>query len=232
MRNHNEIHNSSGSNLKDIILGGQDGLVNVLGVILGVAAATYDTRIVIIAGLAATFAESISMAAVAYTSTKAALGYYLSQLKKEEQEIQDIPKIEKREVYDIYYKKGFRGKLLNDIVKKIIGNKKVWLQTMMAEELGLLPHEYSNPEKSAFVVGFSAVIGSIIPLMPFFFLPIKTSIIVALVSAALTLFITGIIKAKLTVGNKFKSGIEMLIIGILAALSGYLVGILFSNVKF
>ena len=57
------------SALSDVILGGQDGLVNVLGVILGVAAATADTRIVLVAGLAATFAESVSMGAVAYTST-------------------------------------------------------------------------------------------------------------------------------------------------------------------
>jgi len=53
-----EEHDHTGSRLKDIILGGQDGLVNVLGVILGVAVATYDTKIVIIAGLAAAFAES------------------------------------------------------------------------------------------------------------------------------------------------------------------------------
>ena len=124
MKEHN--HDDSGKNLKDIILGGQDGLVNVLGVILGVAAATYQTKIIIIAGLAATFAESISMAAVAYTSTKAAKSYYLSQLKKEEDEIKDMPRLEKKEIYDIYYKKGFRGKLLNDIVKKITSNKKVW----------------------------------------------------------------------------------------------------------
>src|SRR5512147_261755 len=55
--------------LSDVILGGQDGLVNVLGVILGVAAATSDSRIVMVAGLAATFAESVSMGAVAFTST-------------------------------------------------------------------------------------------------------------------------------------------------------------------
>ena len=98
MKEHN--HDDFGKNLKDIILGGQDGLVNVLGVILGVAAATYQTKIIIIAGLAATFAESISMAAVAYTSTKAAKSYYLSQLKKEEDEIEDMPKLEKKEIYD------------------------------------------------------------------------------------------------------------------------------------
>ena len=60
-----------GSLLRDIILGGHDGVVNVLGLVLGVAAATADPRIILIAGLAGGFAESISMAAVAYTSTMA-----------------------------------------------------------------------------------------------------------------------------------------------------------------
>lgn len=225
-------HIHQGSNLKDIILGGQDGLVNVLGVILGVAAATFQTKIILVAGLAAAFAESISMAAVAYTSTKAALSHYFSQLKKEEKEIEETPRLERKEIYDIYYKKGFRGKILNDIVKKITSNKKVWLETMMAEELGMLPEEYSKPGKSAFIVGFSAIIGSLIPLFPFFFLSVKTSIILALILSALALFITGTIKAKLTVGNEFRSGLEMLIIGLLAALAGYLIGTLFGNLNF
>ncbi len=58
--------------LKDAILGGQDGLVNVLGIVLGVATATHEMRIIFVSSLAATFAESISMGAVVYTSTKAA----------------------------------------------------------------------------------------------------------------------------------------------------------------
>ena len=68
-------------NLRDIILGGQDGIVNVLGVVLGVSAATSDLKIIIVSGLAATFAESISMAAVAYTSTEAELSEYQKNLK-------------------------------------------------------------------------------------------------------------------------------------------------------
>src|SRR3989344_9647102 len=132
-----EAHESSyrkGSNLKDVILGGQDGLVNVLGVILAIAVATYDTKIIIIAGLAATFAESISMAAVAYTSTKAALSYCLSQIKNEEQEIKNNPTVTKKEIYDVYYKKGFKGPLLNQVIKKITSNKQVWLNTLMSEQ--------------------------------------------------------------------------------------------------
>jgi len=73
---HHDEHHLKSFNLPEIILGGQDGLVNVLGVILGVAAATVSSKIVIVAGLAATFAESISMAAVAYTSKLAEADYY------------------------------------------------------------------------------------------------------------------------------------------------------------
>jgi len=76
-------HEKGKYNLREIILGGQDGLVNVLGVILAVAFATYDTRIILLAGIAATFAESVSMAAVAYTSTKAAREFYEGKRKKE-----------------------------------------------------------------------------------------------------------------------------------------------------
>src|SRR3989338_6542222 len=102
---------SRGSYLRDFILGGQDGLVNVLAVILGVAVATNDIRIVIIAGLAATFGESISMAAVAYTSTKAEEDYYKSELEREKREMKEMPKEERKEIQDIYHKKGFRGNL-------------------------------------------------------------------------------------------------------------------------
>ena len=75
------------SQLSDIILGGQDGLVNTLGVILGVAAATSDPRIVIAAGMAASFAESVSMAAVAYTSRQADHALYESERAREHRHI-------------------------------------------------------------------------------------------------------------------------------------------------
>ena len=57
--------------LSNFILGSQDGLVNVLGILLGLTAATGDIRIFFVAALAALGAESISMGAVAYTSTSA-----------------------------------------------------------------------------------------------------------------------------------------------------------------
>ena len=214
----------SRSNIRDTILGFQDGVVNTLGLVLGVASAVQSTKIVIISGLVTTFAESISMAAVAYTSTKAAHEFYISQLEREKKEIKEIPHMEVQEIENIYYKKGFRGKQLNDIVKKITSNKKLWLETMMAEELKLLPEDYEKPLKSSFVVGLSAVVGSLVPVLPFFVLPVRLGMAYALIMSVLVLFIVGAVKAKVTIGNWKRSGLEMAIVGTLAALVGYFVG--------
>ncbi len=225
-KKHIEDHSGTGALFKEFILGGQDGLVNVLGVILGIAIATSEIKLVVIAGLAAAFAESFSMAAVAYTSAKAEGDYYESQKQKEIYEMKTLPDIEKKEIYDIYYKKGFRGKLLNDIVNKIISNDKMWLNTMMKEELEL-SNKFIHPIKSAIIVGLAAIIGSFIPLVSFFLFPINTAILLSLIISAIALFITGAIEGKITMGNWVKKGIQLTIIGMAAAGIGFLVGKLF-----
>src|SRR5881392_26984 len=87
--------------LSDFILGSQDGLVNVLGVILGVAVASRDITIILAGGLAATFAESISMGAVAYTSTLARRDHYLAEVEREKEEMRTMPELERQEVREI-----------------------------------------------------------------------------------------------------------------------------------
>jgi len=212
--------------LADIILGGQDGLVNVLGVILGVAAATSDTHIVLVAGLAATFAESISMGAVAYTSTQAEAAFYESERAREYRHIARVPELERQEIYEIYQKKGFGDELLDHIVQTITADQDTWVQVMMAEEHQLSPTDHQHALRAALIVGFSAVIGSLIPLLPFIFLSVKVSIIISILLSALALFMVGAYKAHVTVGRPGKSGLEMAIIGTVSALAGYLVGLL------
>ncbi len=229
---HQSIHHHEGHlnsfNLPEIILGGQDGLVNVLGVILGVAAATVSSKIIIVAGLAATFAESISMAAVAYTSKIAEADYYQSELEREKWEIENVPGGEREEIRAIYENYGFKGKILDEIVKKITSDKKIWLKVMMEQELKLENVDRKKAISAAIIVGFSALIGSFIPLTAFFFLSVKQSVIVSLIASAMTLFIVGYYKAKKTLGrNLFKQGVEMTVIGMVSALVGYLVGSFF-----
>jgi vacuolar iron transporter family protein len=213
--------------LSEVILGGQDGLVNVLGVILGVAAATHDVRIVIAAGMAATFAESISMGAVAYTSTLAENDLYRSEREREYRHIHLAPDVEVEEIRGIYRNKGFEGETLEKIVDVITSNPDVWVNVMMAEEFQMSPPEKSKALRSALIVGFSALAGSIIPLFPFFFWTVNLSIGLSIIIAALTLFSVGAYKARVTVGKPFRSGMEMAIIGTVSALAGYVVGLIF-----
>ena len=226
LHDHHDPHHGE-FRLADVILGGQDGLVNTLGVILGVAAATSDARIVIAAGLAATFAESISMGAVAYTSKLAEHDLYHSEREREHRHIHLAPDVEIEEIRDIYRKKGFEGETLEKIVDVITSNPDVWVNVMMSEEFQMSPPEKGKAFSSAVLVGFSALAGSLIPLFPFFFLNVNLSIWISIVTAAVTLFSVGVYKARITVGKPFKSGMEMAIIGTVSALAGYVVGVIF-----
>jgi VIT1/CCC1 family predicted Fe2+/Mn2+ transporter len=210
--------------LSDFILGAQDGLVNVLGVALGIAAATNDVRIVLVAGLATTFAESISMGAVAYTTTLTDADLYQSEREREYRHIIETPNLERKEVRDIYASKGFQEELLDRIVETITANQDVWVAVMMAEEHKLAPVDRKTALHAALVVGMSAVVGSLIPLLPFMFLSISNSMWAAVLITALALFAIGAYKARVTVGKPLKSGVEMALIGTLSALAGYLVG--------
>jgi VIT1/CCC1 family predicted Fe2+/Mn2+ transporter len=223
---HHDPHHQA-SAISDVILGGQDGLVNVLGIALGVAAATQDPRIILAAGMAATFAESVSMAAVAFTTRRADQDYYESERAREFRHLHLVPAVEQEEIRAIYAAKGFEGETLDRIVRTITADEDVWVGVMMAEELRLSPVDRAAALRSALIVGVAAVIGSLIPLTPFVVLPVAQAIPVSLLVAAATLFGVGVYKARLTIGRPGRSGLEMALIGIASALVGYVVGLLF-----
>ncbi|TLZ64355.1 MAG: hypothetical protein E6K13_02775 [Methanobacteriota archaeon] len=221
--------------LADFILGSQDGLVNVLGVILGVAIASAKTAnpiaIVLAGGLAATFAESISMGAVAYTSTIARRDHYLAEVERERREIVELPDVERQEVREILQRWDFGGQELDEMVAKITSKPKAWLDLMMSHELSLAPVSHTQARKSAALVGFAAVIGSLIPLSPFFVTGnnILGGILASLIVSGTTLFLIGWFKARITVGRPTRSGLQILLIGIASALAGFAIAYVVSG---
>lgn len=214
--------------LHDVILGGQDGLVNVLGIVLGVSAASGDNKVLVAASLAAAFAEAVSMGAVAYTSTLSERDYYLKELARENHEIETSPEKETEEIRKIYQNKGFSGQLLNDIVKEITSDSQVWIQTMMQEELGLHPVETSTILRTSAIVTLAALVAALVPIIPFMFLPRSFSIPVSLLASGVVLFGIGVYEAKVYTGKWWKSGLQMLIIGLGAAVIGFFIGKIFS----
>ncbi len=237
----NESHVAS-TLLSDFILGSQDGIVNVLAVLLGVAVGAYQKwksgelldpfTIVMAGGLAATFGESISMGAVAYTSTLARRDHYLGELAREEREMKELPEAERDEVRTVFREWGFSGQELEEIVQRVVSKPKAWLEFMMAHELHLAPMEETQARRSAIIVGFVAIFGSLIPLVPFLVFPGAADIPLAMVGsvivAAVTLFAIGWYKGRRTVGRPYRSGLQMLIIGTISALAGFLIAYLVS----
>ena len=215
------------SELSDVILGGQDGLVNVLGVILGVATATADARIVLAAGVAAALAESVSMAAVAYTTRRADQALYESEAQRERRHFECVPALEAEEVRAMYRAKGFDGPLLDEIVATITANKEVWLAVMMAEELRLTPIDARQALRAAVVVGVAALVGSLLPLLPFVLLGVHAASWLAVLVSGITLFAVGAYKSARTVGSWIVGGLEIAGIGLAAAAIGWVVGFAF-----
>jgi len=216
-----------GNKLSDMILGGQDGLVSILGLLLGLAAATKSSRIIIAGGLATIFAETLSMAAVAYTSKMADRDHYAAEREREVKEVKEVPEVERQEIVDIYAAKGFSGKLLEDIVHHITSDHELWIDTMMREELNLLPVVKHDVYVYTGIVGVATLSGAILPLIPFFFLHVHPALIFALILSIVVLAGIGVYKANMTLGKPLKSALQMVVIGMGAAIAGYFIGLAF-----
>lgn len=212
--------------LSDLILGAQDGLVNTLGVVLGVAAASSSARVTFAAGLAAGLAESVSMAAVAYTSSAARGELYRAERAREFRHIEKTPAIEREEIRAIYAAKGFRDDLLERVVETICANRDVWVEIMMAEEHALAPVDGRASLRAAWIVGLAALAGSVLPVLPFGLLPPWPAAAGALVLGGAGLFTLGGIEGRVTNRRSVRSGLALSAIGLASAAVGYVVGAL------
>ncbi|MGZ6378897.1 MAG: VIT1/CCC1 transporter family protein [Candidatus Limnocylindrales bacterium] len=224
---HREAHRQTNW-LRDVILGGQDGLVNILGIILGVIAGGGSETVLIVTGLAAAITESISMGAVGYTSSISERDYYEAERAREAAEIAATPEEERQEVRDIYAAKGFTGPLLEEVVSTITADRETWLATMMDEELHLQPVDNRAILRAAIVIGIATLIGHLIPLVPFLFLDRTPALILAIALSGLALFGVGVYSAVTLVGDWRISGLRFLVIGLGAAAIGFAVGRLFN----
>ena len=225
---HRERHRQTNW-LRDVILGGQDGLVNILGIILGVIAGGGSNTVLVAAGFAAAITESISMGAVGYTSSVSQRDYYRAEREREETEVDTMPQAERQEIREIYAAKGFSGELLDQVVDTITANRDRWVATMMDEELHLQPVERADIFRSAIVITIATLIGHLIPLLPFLWLDRTPALVLAIVLSAVVLFGVGVYSAVTLVGDWRKSGLKMMVIGLGAAGIGFLIGRLFHS---
>jgi VIT1/CCC1 family predicted Fe2+/Mn2+ transporter len=216
--------------VENFVYGAIDGAVTTFAIVTGVIGASLSPSIIIILGFANLLADGFSMAIGNYLAVKTQNEFIQRERKREEWQIDNRIEEEKQEIREIYSKKGFKDELLDEIVRIITSRRKVWVDTMMREELGLIEGKHS-PIISAVntFVGFNAI--GIIPLIPFIlgylsgsYISISNAFFYSVLATASSFFLIGIIRGKVVRKPVMISGFNTLLIGGVAAVVSYCIG--------
>jgi len=218
-----EKHKKGGDYVKSIIYGGLDGIITIFSVIAGAAGAGLSGEIVLIMGISSLLADAISMGVGDYISDRAENDYAQAEQKREEWEYENYPQGEIDEMIEIYQKKGLNLNEAKELVTILSHNKKNFIDTMMVEELGLIPPDPDDsPFKSGLVTFASFVFFGLIPMLPYIIgvalgSPFMNLFIAACLLTAFTQFALGAITSRFTIISWWKGGLYMLLVGIVAS---------------
>jgi VIT1/CCC1 family predicted Fe2+/Mn2+ transporter/rubrerythrin len=216
----------SGGGVRDVVFGANDGLVSILALVAGVFSATTESQAVLIAGIAGAIAGTVSMGAGAYVSSKSE--QEVTQKEQERKGIQkkQSPEEEKEELIRFYQGKGFERKRAEAIATRVSDRVETMQEFTIGEETGLTSEEDWPPTKAGFLTGLSFLVASIIPILPFALLDVEPAAITALIASVVFLFAIGASKAIFTRQSWVQSGLEVMVIGILAAAATFVIGLL------
>jgi len=214
--------------ISPFVYGGIDGAITTFAVVSGATGANLEISVIVILGFANLIADGFSMSVGSYFSSKTEHENYDKFLNQELWEIDNLKDKEIEEVKEIYQKKGFKGELLEKVVETIIADKKVWLETMMLEELNLIKDE-KTPYQTALATFISFNLVGFIPLSIYLFgntLSLKLNELF-FISSFLTLLALGLVgwlKSLVTNQSKIRSILETILLGSIASVLAYLVG--------
>jgi vacuolar iron transporter family protein len=215
---------TTGKYIGDFIYGANDGIITTFAVVAAAAGASLSPVIIIILGFANLFADGISMGASNYLGERSEEDYAKAQREKEEWEVDNLRELEVDEIRDIFEKKGFKGKDLERAVEIIISDRKVWVDTMMRDELNILEHDDDSPVRHGFATFVAFVVAGFFPLVPYIIPSFGSPFLLSIVVAMLTLFVVGASRSYVTAVSWIRGGFEMFAVGSFAAASAYFIG--------
>lgn len=222
------------SYLSDFIYGAVDGAVTTFAVVMGVAGADLDESVVIILGAANLIADGFSMAVSNFLGSRADRQQRDRARREEERHIRLVPEGEREEVRQIFASKGFEGRDLERVVDVITSDVELWADTMMREELG-----YGSAERNEFRAAATTLVAFILigalPLLVFVFDAIAPGDVAHpfVWSAAMTavaFLVVGGMKSRFVDQSSWRSSVETLAIGGVAAALAYAAGTLLQGV--
>jgi VIT1/CCC1 family predicted Fe2+/Mn2+ transporter/rubrerythrin len=224
-------HVTGGGWIGQAIYGANDGLGAAFGLVSGVAGATnIDNKFILLSGIAGAIAGAISMGSGAYLATKSEREVYQAEVERERGEIESNPAEEIEEMELFYQLKGFTPEESKRMAAKLAEQPEHLLTTMAHEELGLSERSFPNPWRSAVSATLSTASGAFIPVIPYFMLSGNEALAWSFVISTLAHFVVGAAKIFVTGRSWFKSGMEMTLVGLGAAIITYGVGLLIAPV--
>lgn len=232
---HREAHGSAGDQyIGEMVYGGLDGIITTFAVVSGVAGAQLGSGIILVLGLANLLADGLSMATGAYLSSKSEQEYYEREWEREMWEVEHFPDAERAELYAVYRDQDYSEEEARALVEIQSRKPDRWVRTMMVDELGMMAEE-RNPLRIGLATLISFVVAGSVPLLVYLLgllTPIapQSAFAISVALSAAALFGLGAAKVLVTGRNLFKSGLEMLLVGGLAAAVAYLVGALLKSV--
>jgi VIT1/CCC1 family predicted Fe2+/Mn2+ transporter len=171
--------------LRAAVLGANDGIVSTASLIVGVAAASSGPNEVVLAGVAGLVAGAMSMAAGEYVSVSSQSDAENADLDRERSELATQPEFERRELADIYVKRGLDADLALKVADQLMA--KDALGAHARDELGISEITVARPVQAAMASAASFAVGAALPLAMVFVSPADK--LVYIVSAAALAFL-------------------------------------------
>ncbi|RVW89287.1 Vacuolar iron transporter 1 [Vitis vinifera] len=221
LHQHEEKHFMSSEVVRDIIIGVSDGLTVPFALAAGLSGASASSSIILTAGIAEVAAGSISMGLGGYLAAKSEADHYMRELKREQEEIITVPDMA-AEIGEILEQYGVEPHEYGPVVDALRRNPQAWLDFMMKFELGL---EKPNPRRalqSALTIAVSYIMGGLVPLIPYMFIPIaREAVIASVILTLLALLVFGFAKGYFTGNKPFSSALQTAFIGALASAAAF-----------
>jgi vacuolar iron transporter family protein len=212
-------HRSVGGNaIRAAVLGGNDGLLSVFSLVMGVAGATGGNQSVLLAGIAGLLAGAMSMALGEWISVKSSQELYENQMAIEMEELETNPEGEELELALIYAAKGIPEEQANAMAAEIMKDKTHAHEVLVKEELGINAEELKGSAfEAAFYSFLMFTVGGIIPVLPFIFTSGSQAIALSIIMSTIGLFLIGAAITLFTGKSLWYSGVRQIIFGLLAA---------------
>ena len=212
-------HRTGGGNaLRAAVLGANDGLVSIFSLVMGVAGAALNNKVILVTGFAGLLAGAISMALGEWLSVQSSRELYEHQIEIEKLELTTAPEEEAEELALIYEARGVPREEAQSIAQHIISDQDSALETLAREELNVDPSELGGSAWQAALTSFFLFsIGAIIPIIPYIFLTGSAGIAVSMIFSAVGLFVIGAAITLFTGRSVVYSGFRQVLFGMAAA---------------